>query len=120
MVAHLTLKLLIFVNSKQIWKKNQIKDNVVLAMIEPVLTEYRRKIGELSTKLSMYNAEQLADLLSGKGIAKAEEINVIEFGRKRVAELYEAKRDASAKNMQTVINSSDSDNCNILHPPKRV
>ncbi len=52
----------------------------------------------------MYNAEQLADLLSGKGIAKAEEINVIEFGRKRVAELYEAKRDASAKNMQTVIN----------------
>jgi hypothetical protein len=94
-----------FVNSKQIWKKNQIKDNAILGMVEPMLTECRRKIGELSIKLSMYNVEQLSALLSGKGIAKAEEINVIEFGRKRVAELYVAKRDASAKNMQTVINS---------------
>lgn len=94
-----------FINAKQIRKDNSIKDPIILAMIEPVLTEYRKKVGELGSKLSMYNAKQLADYLSGKNEVKAENINVIAFGRKRTTELYEAKRDASAKNMQTVINS---------------
>jgi Phage integrase SAM-like domain len=93
-----------FINSKQIRKDNSIKDSIILAMIEPVLTEYRKKVGELGPKLSMFNAKQLASYLSGKNEVKAENINVIAFGRKRVKELQDAGRDASAKNMQTVIN----------------
>jgi hypothetical protein len=93
-----------FISSKQIRKDNSIKDPIILAMIEPVLTEYRKKVGELGPKLSMVNAKQLAAYLSGVNEVKAENINVIAFGRKRVKELWDAGRDASAKNMQTVIN----------------
>ncbi|WCT13236.1 site-specific integrase [Mucilaginibacter jinjuensis] len=94
-----------FVNSRQIWKKNQIKDPGILAMIEPVLTQYRKKIGDLASKLDTYSAAKLADYLIGKKEIKAEDINVVAFGRKRIEELTQANRLGSAKNMQTVVNS---------------
>ncbi|QEM07908.1 site-specific integrase [Mucilaginibacter rubeus] len=94
-----------FVNSKQVWKKNQIKDPGILAMVEPVLTQYRKKIGELGAKLDSYSSAKLVDYLVGKKEIKAEEINVIDFGRKRIEELMQANRLGSAKNMQTVVNS---------------
>lgn len=94
-----------FVNSKQIWKKNQIKDPGILAMVEPVLTQYRKKIGDLNTKLDTYSSAKLAAYLVGKKEIKAEEINVVDFGRKRIEELTQANRLGSAKNMQTVVNS---------------
>lgn len=94
-----------FVNAKQVWKKNQIKDPGLLAMVEPVLTQYRKKLGELGAKLDGYSSAKLADYLVGKKEINAEDINVVEFGRKRIGELTKANRLGSAKNMQTVVNS---------------
>jgi len=93
-----------FINAKQIRKDNSIKDPIILSMVEPLLTDYRKKVSELGPKLSMYNAKQLADFLSGKNEVRVENINVIAFGRDRIKELQKAGREASAKNMQTVIN----------------
>ncbi|SEM73010.1 Phage integrase SAM-like domain-containing protein [Mucilaginibacter gossypiicola] len=92
-----------FVNAKQIWKKNQIKDPKLLAMLNPILTEYRLKIGELGTKLSSFTSSKLAVNLTKEEV-KAEDINVVEFGRRRVQELKKANRSGSAKNMQATIN----------------
>ncbi|PAW95061.1 hypothetical protein CKK33_16795 [Mucilaginibacter sp. MD40] len=94
-----------FINAKQIRKKNQIKDPLVQEMIEPVLIDYRKKIGELGPKVRTYTALTLAAFLAGKKEIKAEDINVVEFGRKRIEELKKADRLGSAKNMQTVVNS---------------
>jgi hypothetical protein len=92
-----------FVNSKQVWKKNQIKDPKLLAILGPLLTEYRLKIGELGTKLTSLTSSKLAVNLFEEGI-KAEDINVVEFGRRRIDELKKANRSGSAKNMQSAIN----------------
>lgn len=92
-----------FVNSKQVWKKNQIKDPKLLAILGPLLTEYRLKIGELGTKLTSLTSSKLAVNLFEEGI-KAEDINVVEFGRRRIEELKKANRSGSAKNMQSAIN----------------
>jgi len=94
-----------FVNAKQIWKKNQLKDPNLLAMLEPVLTQYRKKIGEIGAKLDSFSSKKLAGNLVGKKELTADDINVVDFGRKRIEELKKADRLGSAKNMQTVVNS---------------
>jgi integrase len=94
-----------FIGEKQIRKDYTIKDPIILKMVNPVLDEYRTKISELGPRLELYDLSRLVNYLTNADITKAEEINVIKFGRKRIEELRKAKRDGSAGNMQTVVNS---------------
>jgi len=93
------------VGVKQIRKDHTIKDSFITSVLNRVLDDYRKKISELGPKLSFYQVKALATYLENGGEIKAESINVIEFGRERIQELQAAKRNASAANMLTVINS---------------
>jgi integrase len=93
-----------FVNAKQLKKDFTIKDTFIHRMLNPVLDEYRKIISELGPRLGFYNAKTLSEYLSNNGLTKAEDINVIEFGRKRIEGLRMKGREASAANMLTVVN----------------
>ncbi|WP_183580197.1 phage integrase SAM-like domain-containing protein [Mucilaginibacter sp. X5P1] len=101
----INLKTQHFIGEKQIRKDFTIKDPIVLKSINPVLDDYRTKISELGVKLELFDVARLVDYLTNKGVVTADEINIIEFGRERIEELRKAKRDASAANMTTVVNS---------------
>lgn len=94
-----------YVIQKQIRPNYSIKDPVILKALNPVLDDYRTKISELGPKLETYSLRRLMDYLQDKEIKTAEEINIIEFGRKRILELKALKRTGSAANMTTVVNS---------------
>ena len=84
-----------FVSAKQIKKDTTIKDGFILNLLSPVLTEYRTKISELGSKLAYFDAKTLAVFLECGGFKEAEEINVIEFGLARIAELKKEKKSAA-------------------------
>jgi integrase len=94
-----------FIGSNQIRKDHSIKDPIILKLMNPVLDDYREKISELGSKLELYNVRELADFLIAGEPITADEINIISFGINRIEELRAANRDASASNMQTVVNS---------------
>src|SRR6202000_382738 len=90
---------------KQFRKDNTIKDSFILTALNPVIDGYRAKISELGPKLEFYNMSRLVNYLTNNDVTAANQINVIEFGRKKVEELNASGRKASASNMSTVINS---------------
>lgn len=94
-----------FIGLKQIRNDFTIKDPLVLKEVNPILDDYRTKIGELGTKLETYDLPKLVDYLSNKCIKSADEINVIDFAADRIQQLNRDGRKASAANMQTVMNS---------------
>lgn len=101
----INLKTQHFIGEKQIRKDFTIKDPIILKILNPIIDDYRTKVSELGSKLTNYSLSQLVDYLTGVGIITAEEINVIAFGLAKIEELRKAKRNASAANMVTVINS---------------
>jgi len=101
-VKYISTKL--YVTEKHIRKDYTINDPTILRALNPVIDDFRSKIAELGPKLEVYSLERLLMCLEDKEIKDADQINVIEFGRNRVAELKAAKRDGSAGNMTTVIN----------------
>ncbi|WP_183580640.1 phage integrase SAM-like domain-containing protein [Mucilaginibacter sp. X5P1] len=94
-----------FIRQNQLRKDNTIKDPIILRAINPVIDGYRTKISELGPKLELYNMSRLINYLTNNDVTAADQVNVIEFGRKKVEELNAAGRKASASNMRTVINS---------------
>jgi integrase len=94
-----------YIGSKQIRKDFTIKDTFILKLLNPVLDDYRTKVSDMGSRIGFYNAKSLAVYLSTGGLKKPEDINVIEFGRTRIEELRALKRDGSAANMVTVVNS---------------
>ncbi|MGF7079595.1 phage integrase SAM-like domain-containing protein [Mucilaginibacter sp. UYCu711] len=93
-----------FVTDKQIRKDFTIKDSIILDLIYPVLKEYRIKISELGPKLELLEVSRLVIILTKKE-QTADDINIIEYGKKRIEELKKAKRNASAANMTTIVYS---------------
>jgi hypothetical protein len=94
-----------FIGRKQLRSDNTIKDPIILNAVNPVVDGYRLKISQLGPKLESYNIAQLVDYLTDSSIKTSSQINIIEFGRKKIEELNTAGRKASASNMRTVINS---------------
>jgi hypothetical protein len=94
-----------FIRQNQLRKDNTIKDPIILRAINPVIDGYRTKISELGPKLELYNMSRLINYLTNNDLTAADQVDVIEFGRKRIEELNAAGRKASASNMSTVINS---------------
>jgi hypothetical protein len=93
-----------FVVQKQIRPDFTIKDPILLKMLHPVLDEYRAMISELGPKIELYDADRLVNYLTKTDIITADEIDVIAFANKKIGELKEKKRLASAANMTTVVN----------------
>jgi hypothetical protein len=93
-----------YVGVKQIRSDHTIKDPVVLNSIYPTIVEYRAKIGELGPKLEVYDLPRLIKYLTGEIEITAEEINVIKFGRKIIADLKANGRDGTAHTITTVVN----------------
>jgi len=94
-----------FIGRKQLRSDNTIKDAIILNAVNPVVNGYRLKISQLGPTLESYNIAQLVDYLTGSSIKTSSQINIIEFGRKKIEKLNAAGRKASASNMRTVINS---------------
>jgi integrase len=94
-----------FVGPKQIRTDNTVKDPIVLKSINPVLDEYRTMISDLGAKLDLYDLNELINYLTKKGVVTADDINIIAFGRTQIEKLKKDKRDASAADMQKVVNS---------------
>jgi len=94
-----------YVGAKQLKKDFRIKDQFILDLIYPLLIEYRTKISELGSKLTFYNCKTLAHYLLSGGQVRAEDINIIEFGREQIKELRLADRNGSADDMRRVVNS---------------
>lgn len=94
-----------FVGEKQVKKDFTIKDQIILDLIHPMLKEYRAKITELGPKLELFDIERLVKYLTQKQVKSSDDVNIIAFGKKRIEELKEAKRGASAANMTTVVYS---------------
>lgn len=93
-----------YVGVKQIRSDHTIKDPVVLNSIYPTIMEYRMKIGELGPKLEVFDLPRLIKYLTGEVEITAEEINVIKFGRKMIADMRAAGREGSAHTINTVVN----------------
>jgi hypothetical protein len=93
-----------YVGVKQIRPDHTIKDPVILKAIYPTLTEYRDKISDLGPKLEVLDLPRLIKYLTDKMEITAEEINVITFGRKMIAEMKAKGRDGSAHTINTVVN----------------
>jgi hypothetical protein len=93
-----------YVGAKQIRSDHTIKDPIVLNAISPIIRDYRTKIGELGPKLDVYDLPRLIKYLTGEVEITAEEINVIKFGRKMIAEMKAKGRDGSAHTINTVVN----------------
>ncbi len=91
-----------FLEQSQINKDGTVKDEFLLSIISPVILEYRKKISGLGEKLRFYDAKSLADYLSKP---ESTEINIIEFGLKRIGYLEEAGRMGSRNDMKKVVNS---------------
>lgn len=94
-----------FIGVKQLRKDHTIKDTFILDLINPILKSYREKISDLGIKISYFDSKSLADYLESGGQVKAEDINVIKFGREQIKRLEIAKREASAADMKKVVNS---------------
>jgi hypothetical protein len=93
-----------YVGAKQIRPDHSIKDPIILNAIYPTLKDYREKISELGPKLEVFDLQRLINYLTNKTEITADEINVIAFGRKMIAELKEAGREGSAHTINTVVN----------------
>lgn len=91
-----------FVVKSQINKDGTIKEEFLLSIISPVILGYRRKISSLGDKIRLYTAKTLADYLSKP---ESIEINIIEFGLKRIEYLEKAGRKGSRNDMKKVVNS---------------
>jgi hypothetical protein len=93
-----------YVGAKQIRPDHSIKDPIILNAIYPTLKDYREKISDLGPKLEVFDLPRLIKYLTNKTEITADEINVIAFGRKMIAELKEAGREGSAHTINTVVN----------------
>lgn len=91
-----------FVKQKQLRKDHTIKDQFILTALNPVLDDYRKKIGEYGGKLDFHTAASLRDLLV-KGEVKAETINFIEFGWSVVKLVENKKRKGCLGNFKAVM-----------------
>jgi hypothetical protein len=99
-----------FVSAKQLEKNFSIKDTFILKQVINEVDTYRTKLNELGSKFDYLDVWSLAEKLNEKEEIKPEnikpeEINVIAFGKTRITESKELKRDSSAGNMTTVVNS---------------
>jgi len=93
-----------YVGAKQIRPDHSIKDPIILNAIYPTLKDYREKISDLGPKLEVFDLPRLIDYLTNKTAITADEINVIAFGRKMIADMKEAGREGSAHTINTVVN----------------
>jgi len=93
-----------YVGVKQIRPDHSIKDPIILNAIYPTLKDYREKISDLGPKLEVFDLPRLINYLTNKTEITADEINVISFGRRMIAELKEAGREGSAHTINTVVN----------------
>jgi integrase len=90
-----------FVSNKQINKKLEIKDNITLAQVEPIVSQYRQIIGELSYRTELMTCDQIVNHLETVN----EKVDIIAFGRQHVDELNKAGKSGSATNFRSVVNS---------------
>lgn len=95
-----------WVSPKQVKANGSVKDPIINQMLNPTLDGYRVKIGELGTRVKQFDPDSLVKYLQAD-LQKLtpDDINVIEFGRNQIEELKKQKRDGSAGNMLTVVNS---------------
>ncbi|MGN6179329.1 MAG: phage integrase SAM-like domain-containing protein [Mucilaginibacter sp.] len=93
-----------YVTAKQLKSDLSIKDTFILKQVINGVEEYRLKLNELGSRCDFFDVKQLAEALLSKEV-KPNEINIISFGRERINELKELKRNSSAANMTTVVNS---------------
>ena len=94
-----------YVSAKQLRSDYSIKDPIVFKAVSGVVNNYRSKISDLGPKLETYDLARLVNYLTAKDVISAEKINVIEFGRRKIAELKASNRIGSSCNLRTVVNS---------------
>jgi len=94
-----------YVGAKQLRSDYSIKDPIVFKAVSGVVNNYRSKISDLGPKLETYDLARLVNYLTAKDVISAEKINVIEFGRRKIAELKASNRIGSSCNLRTVVNS---------------
>ena len=90
-----------FVAGKQLNKKNEIRDNIIALQVDKTLNEYRKSIGELSSRVDFMNCDQVVDYLKNAN----KEIDFIEFGRNHINELIANNKRGSSVNFRSVVNS---------------
>lgn len=90
-----------FVVGKQLNKKGEIKDSIVAFQVDKTLNEYRKAIGELSSRVDFMNCDQIVDYLKNAN----KEIDFIEFGRNHINELIAQNKRGTSVNFRSVINS---------------
>ncbi|RAJ37347.1 site-specific integrase [Pedobacter cryoconitis] len=90
-----------YLSQKQLTADFTIKDKFILKVIDDELLEHRSTISNLGIKLDSLSCEALRDYLSKKG----KNIDFIAFSREHIAVLRSEKRNGSANNFRTVVNS---------------
>ncbi|UOE47947.1 site-specific integrase [Mucilaginibacter sp. SMC90] len=89
-----------FVAEKQLNKKLEIKDNIILLQVDKTLNDYRKGIGELDQKINLMTCDQIVDYLQ----SNKKEIDFIEFARAHILQLSENKNNGTS-NFRAVTNS---------------
>ena len=90
-----------YVSKKQLNKKLEIKDNIVLAQIDRTLMEYRISVGELGYRVNLMTCDQVVDYLQNAN----KEIDFIEFGKAHINRLLAENRKGTSINFRAVVNS---------------
>jgi len=88
-----------FLSSNQLSSDRHIIDASVYKHFEPKLRKYRAAIGQLSSTLDFYTAEDLRKVL----IDLDRDVDFIKFGKEYIKDLLDDGRKGSAKTLKTVI-----------------
>ena len=104
-----------FITQKGLDKKMNVKDANVLLALEPKLTKYRQRIGELSNIVTM----DVDQLWSRINTDDSEPIDFLQFAKEHVSLLRERGKTGSASNLNTVLASLidyfQSESMDIVH-----
>jgi len=90
-----------FLSTRQLDSDLKIKDKFILQELAVILTDYRKSITELGSKLNFMTCDNLKYFLDGKD----EEVDFVKFCNNHIAMLKEDGRDGTAKNHAKIKNS---------------